>query len=140
VGEEAPRLVVRDLEGSRFDLSALRGKVVIINVWATWCPPCREEMPLLDAFYSRFHSRGVELVGISVDHKRDRKDVLKVAESVHYPVAVLADADTNGFGTPAVLPVTYVVDPEGVVRAVMTPASVKLSEDALERAVAPLLP
>jgi cytochrome c biogenesis protein CcmG, thiol:disulfide interchange protein DsbE len=139
VAEEAPRLVIRDLDGSRFDLSALRGKVVIVNFWATWCPPCREEMPVLDAFYSRVHSRGVELIGISLDHKRDRKDVLKAAESVHYPVAVLADADANGFGTPAVLPVTYVVDPEGVVRAVMTPASAKLSEDALERVVMPLL-
>lgn len=140
LGEEAPRLVVLALDGSRFNLSALRGKVVIINFWATWCPPCREEMPALDAFYSRLHSRGVELVGLSVNRKRDRKDVLKAAQGVHYPVAVLTDAETNGFGTPTVLPVTFVVGPDGVLRAIMTPATVKLSEDVLEQAVAPFLP
>jgi len=138
-GEPAPALVVPLVDGARFDLGALRGKVVIVNLWATWCPPCREEMPALDAFYTRFHARGVEVVGITVDRKRDRKAVLAAARAVHYPVALLADAEKNGFGKPAVLPVTCVVDRAGIVRAVLTPDSGALTEGSLERAVAPLL-
>jgi peroxiredoxin len=140
VGEPAPVLVVPEIDGTRLDLAGFRGKVVIVNFWATWCVPCRAEMPALDAFYVRFHARGVELVGISVDHKRNRRTVIKAAQSVHYPVAILDDAETNGFGKPAVLPVTYIVDPRGIVRAVMTPRAAAVTEDALERAVSPLLP
>jgi len=139
-GAPAPRLVVPEIDGGRFDLAALRGKVVIINFWATWCPPCRKEMPALDAFYSRFHGRGVELIGISVDHGRDRKSVAKAAQEVQYPVAMLADAEANGFGKPGALPVTYIVDQAGTVRSVMTPDTVAVTEEALERAVTPLLP
>jgi thiol-disulfide isomerase/thioredoxin len=55
LGQPAPALLVQELNGQTFDLAALRGKVVVINFWATWCPPCRQEMPTLDAFYRRHH-------------------------------------------------------------------------------------
>jgi peroxiredoxin len=139
-GEPAPTLVSPEIGGARFDLAAFRGRVVIVNFWATWCPPCREEMPALEAFYARFHARGVELLGISVDKGRDRGSVIRAAQAVHYPVAILADAETNGFGKPAALPVTYIVDPAGIVRAVMTPDRTGVTEEALERIVTPLLP
>lgn len=95
---------------------------------------------MLDAFYSRFHGRGVELIGISVDHGRDRKSVTKAAMEVHYPVAMLADAETNGFGKPGALPVTYIVDQAGTVHSVTTPDTTAVTEEALERTVIPLLP
>jgi len=139
IGEPAPALVVPLVDGNRFDLGALRGKVVIVNFWATWCPPCRKEMPALDIFYTRFRARGVEVVGISADRKRDRKAVLAAARAVHYPIALLADAGASGFGEPRVLPVTYVVDRAGIVRAVLTPDAGSVTEIALERAVTPLL-
>jgi cytochrome c biogenesis protein CcmG, thiol:disulfide interchange protein DsbE len=59
VGQAAPALVVPELNGQLFDLRALRGKVVIVNFWATWCPPCREEMPALDSFYGVITVRGL---------------------------------------------------------------------------------
>ena len=139
VGAPAPRLVVETLDGNRFNLSALHGKVVLVNFWATWCPPCREEMSALDRVYSRHHPEGVELLGLSADRKRDRKEVLAMANAVHYPVAFATEAAENGFGTPSVLPVTYLIDAEGNLRTVFLPTS-KLTEEALEAAVMPLLP
>jgi len=138
-GEPAPMLIVPQLDGKAFNLAALSGKVVIINFWATWCPPCREEMPALDAFSTRFHSSGVEMIGLSVDRGRDRESVVKDAQTVHYPVAMLADAETNGFGKPVALPITFIVDRVGIVQAVLTPETSALTEDGLAQVVMPLL-
>ena len=75
VGQPAPSLVVQELDGQTFDLSAVRGKVVVVSFWATWCPPCRAEMPVLDAFYRRYHGQGLEMIGLSADRPHDRSDV-----------------------------------------------------------------
>jgi cytochrome c biogenesis protein CcmG, thiol:disulfide interchange protein DsbE len=139
VGQNSPALVVPELSGQDFDLAKLRGKVVIINFWATWCPPCREEMPALDAFYRRYHGRGLEMVGLSADRPRDRSDVLKVMQSFSYPAAMLDDAKVNGFGAPSVLPITFVVDRNGVVRAKLAPGETSLTENSLAGVVLPLL-
>ncbi len=140
VGNPAPALNVSELGGQTFDLSALRGKVVIVNFWATWCPPCREEMPALDAFYRRYHGQGLEMIGLSADRPHDRSDVTKVMQSYSYPAAMLDDAKVNDFGTPDALPMTVVVDGNGVVRAKFTPDQTKVTEKSLSDAVLPLLP
>jgi cytochrome c biogenesis protein CcmG, thiol:disulfide interchange protein DsbE len=67
VGQSAQALIVTTLDGKTVDLASLRGKVVLVNYWATWCAPCREEMPTLSAFYRAYHERGLEMIGISVD-------------------------------------------------------------------------
>jgi peroxiredoxin len=62
-----PDFTLPDLQGDQVQLSALRGKVVFINVWATWCPPCVEEMPTMQRLYDRLHTRGLEVLAISID-------------------------------------------------------------------------
>ena len=140
VDQAAPSLVVAELGGQTFDLAAVRGKVVIVNFWATWCSPCREEMPALDAFYRHYHDRGLEMIGISADRPHDRSEVKKVMQSVSYPAAMLDDAKSDGFGDPSALPVTYVVDAQGVIRVKFTPGENPLTEQTLAAAVLPLLP
>jgi thiol-disulfide isomerase/thioredoxin len=139
MGSAAPALVVPELDGQAFDLSALHGKVVVVNFWATWCPPCREEMPALDAFYRRYHGQGLEMIGLSSDRRHDRSEVSKVMQSYSYPAAMLDDAKVNDFGPPNVLPVTFVVDRKGVIRAKLTPDQTPVSEKSLSDAVLPLL-
>jgi cytochrome c biogenesis protein CcmG, thiol:disulfide interchange protein DsbE len=139
VGQPAPALVVAELDGTQFDLGALRGKVVVINIWATWCPPCRAEMPQLNAFYQQYHQRGVELIGLSADRRRDLSDVRKVMEAFSYPAAMLSDAAPDGFGEPSELPVTFVIDRSGTVRAVIKPSAQPLTKDSLAAVVTPLL-
>jgi cytochrome c biogenesis protein CcmG, thiol:disulfide interchange protein DsbE len=140
VGDAAPALVVPELDGKTFDLSAQRGKVVIVNFWATWCPPCREEMPALDAFYRRYHDKGIEMIGVSTDRQHDRSDVTKMMQSLSYPAAMMDDATVNDFGPPNALPTTFIVDSSGVLRAKFTPDQNLVTEKLLTDAVIPLLP
>src|SRR5271163_150484 len=140
VGSAAPALVVPELNGQAFDLSAQHGKVVIVNFWATWCPPCREEMPALDAFYRRHHGDGLAMIGVSTDRPHDRSDVVKVMQTLSYPVAIMDDATVNDFGPPNVLPTTFVVDSSGILRAQFTPDQTPVTEKTLSDAVLPLLP
>ncbi len=139
VGQAAPSLVVQELNGQSFDLAAAHGKVVVINFWATWCPPCREEMPALNEFYKRYHAQGLEMIGLSADRPHDRSEVVKVMQSFSYPAAMLDDAKVDHFAEPDALPVTFVVDREGVVRAKLTPDQAPATEKTLENAVLPLL-
>jgi cytochrome c biogenesis protein CcmG, thiol:disulfide interchange protein DsbE len=137
VGKPAPPLVVRDLSGRTFDLAKLRGKIVVVNFWATWCPPCRKEMPALSAFYRQYHRRGVEMIGIAV--KSDRSPAQKIMQSLSYPAAMIGDAKTNGFGTPAEIPETFVIGRSGLVRDRLTPEKTPITEESLSAAVLPLL-
>ena len=139
VGERAPALVVARLDGAVFDLAALRGKVVIINFWATWCSPCRAEMPQLDAFYRRYRARGLELLGVSVDDAQDRDAVVRVMKSFSYPAALAAAAKVNDFGAPVAVPTTWIIDAKGIVRARLIAGNAATMQ-SLEQAVLPLLP
>ena len=139
VGKRAPALIVPQLDGTTFDLAAQRGKVVIVNFWATWCSPCRAEMPQLDAFYKRYRSRGLRLLGMSVDDTSDRDAVLHVMKSFSYPAALAADAKVNGFGPPLAVPMTWIIDSTGVVRLRLMAANA-ITAQSLEQAVLPLLP
>jgi cytochrome c biogenesis protein CcmG, thiol:disulfide interchange protein DsbE len=139
IGQPVPSVVVQELDGQTFDLGAVRGKVVIVSFWATWCPPCRAEMPVLDAFYRRYHGQGLEMIGLSADRPHDRSDVSKVMQSFSYPAAMLDDAKVNDFGTPGALPMTVVIDGQGMIRAQLTPDQTAVTEKSLSAAVLPLL-
>jgi cytochrome c biogenesis protein CcmG, thiol:disulfide interchange protein DsbE len=136
IGDAAPRLVVTTLDGQTFDLSSMLGKVVLVNYWATWCAPCRKELPTFDAFYHRYHAQGLEMIGISIDFPRDLAKVHKTAKTVSYPAAHAGGITDNGFGTPDNVPITYLIDTEGVVRDMFIATPNKLLHDV----VVPLLP
>jgi cytochrome c biogenesis protein CcmG/thiol:disulfide interchange protein DsbE len=135
VGLAAPAFVGQDLKGRLFDLSSLKGHVVVVNLWATWCTPCRAEMPMLEAFYKAHKVSGVMIVGLSADRHRDIGDVRRVMQAFSYPAALLADAKTNGFGSPSVLPQTYVLDDRGFVRIVFDNSKGPLTQEQLTAAI-----
>jgi cytochrome c biogenesis protein CcmG, thiol:disulfide interchange protein DsbE len=139
VGQPAPQLIVRQLDGAVLELAALRGKVVVLNLWASWCVPCRVEMPMLEAFHRKHQAEGLLLVGLSADDRHDRHDVEKAARGLTYPVALLQEASINGFGNPRALPMTYVIDRTGVIRARLVPTRSGLGEGDLAAVVLPLL-
>lgn len=114
--QSAPSLVVTQLNGQVFDLSKMRGKVVLVNYWATWCAPCKREMPTLNEFYRRHHADGVELISISTDRPEDFAKMRKISRSLAYPTAYFNEISDDGFGAPEGFPLTYVIDGNGVVR------------------------
>ena len=139
VGRPAPPLVATTLDGETFDLAAQGERVVLVNFWASWCPPCRDEMPLLDGYLRRHRAEGLEVVGMSLDRRGERRDAERAMRPFSYPAALVDGARSNGFGMPRALPVTYVVDRKGLLRAVLLPGKGALTEQALDAAVLPLL-
>ncbi len=135
VGDAAPALVARSFDDQAIDLAALRGQVVVLNFWASWCGPCRAEMPMLDALGREYRARGVVVLGMSADDRHDRKDALRAARAVSYPTGMLAEAQVNGFGAPRALPLTYIIAPSGVVAAVLRANQGQLSERELRAVV-----
>jgi thiol-disulfide isomerase/thioredoxin len=136
----APALSVPTLAGSAFDLGAQRGHVVIVNFWATWCVPCRAEMPMFDAFYKKYQSEGLAMIGLSIDSPAALAKVKQAGATVSYPIAVARDAQANGFPTPNAVPVTYVIDAKGAVAAVLMPENGEgVGEEKLASVVEPLL-
>jgi cytochrome c biogenesis protein CcmG, thiol:disulfide interchange protein DsbE len=131
IGEVAPPLVVTALDGTVIDLAQLRGKVVLVNFWATWCAPCRKEMPTFDALYRRHRGENFELVGISIDFARDAAKMRKAAAPFAYPIAWINDAGVNGFGGPDGVPVTYVIDADGIIRDKFIAVPAKLLNDVV---------
>jgi cytochrome c biogenesis protein CcmG, thiol:disulfide interchange protein DsbE len=139
IGQPIPPLVVQQLDGKTFDLASLKGRVILVHYWATWCAPCKVEMPVLDSFYRLHRSQGLDMIAISVDKSRYQDDVRAALSPYNFPAAMLDDVTTNGFDKISEIPVTYVIDRRGILRVKLTSAEVTLTEQSLESIVTPLL-
>ena len=140
LGAPAPDIQARLLDrGTRFSLSASRGKVVIVNFWATWCTPCLAEMPALEAYYTRHKSEGLEILAISMDDPRDIAAVRRMASKFSFPIALGAEADFKGLGRIWRMPSTFVVDRDGLLRKNGSTGEAEVSLPLLESLVTPLL-
>jgi thiol-disulfide isomerase/thioredoxin len=133
-----PELLLRDLAGVEQRLSALRGRVVVLNFWATYCEPCRKEMPDLAAVQNDYAALGVQVIGASADEAGDRAKVLQFIKEtkVNFPVWTGATAELMPrFGLAPALPGTVVLDREGKIvsssNAVVNPAELRKQLDAL---------
>jgi thiol-disulfide isomerase/thioredoxin len=133
--ERAPALIVTIADGRDFDLATMRGKVVPVAFWATWCGPCLEEMPALEKYYREHKAEGFEVIALSVDKPGNRAKAFRVLAKFSFPGAMISDASSNGFGTPEAVPVSYLVDPQGIVRE----RFIALDGGLLDEVITPLL-
>jgi peroxiredoxin len=117
-GQPAPDFALKSASGENLRLSEFRGDVVMINFWATWCGPCRQEMPLLDELYSRYQRVGFSLLGVNIDDD-SRKAMNMISElGVSFPVLFDVRKEVSKLYEVDAMPVTILVDREGNVRYV----------------------
>lgn len=113
----APTLVFKDIRGRTVRLSDYKGKVVLLNFWATWCPPCRAEMPDLIRMQREYRSRGLQVIGITYPPGEIGEVRQFVRElGVNYPVALGTKETKTLFGETETLPLTVIIDRRGVIR------------------------
>ncbi len=117
VNKRAPEITRAGLTGARVDLKSLRGKVVLLNFWATWCAPCLIEMPELNVWQRQYGAQGLQVIGISMDDDAAPVRKLTAKLKTEYPIA-MGDAKLGElYGGVMGLPLSFLIDRNGVVRA-----------------------
>lgn len=117
-GQMAPDFVLKSSSGENLRLSEYRGDVVMINFWATWCGPCRQEMPLLDELYARYHRVGFNLLGVNIDDDSQRAMRMVDELGIRFPVLFDERKEVSELYNVEAMPATILVDREGNVRYV----------------------
>ncbi|MGC9056782.1 MAG: TlpA family protein disulfide reductase [Candidatus Saccharicenans sp.] len=117
-GEPAPDFKITSVDGQEFTLDSFRGKVVLINFWATWCPPCRAEIPDLIEAYSELKDKGLVILGFSVDDlpEAELKKFVEQAK-INYPVALIGRDIVSAFRPGQYIPTSIFIDKKGNIRA-----------------------
>ncbi len=117
-GQAAPDFALKSSTGENLRLSEYRGDVVMINFWATWCGPCRQEMPILDELYNRYQRVGFNLLGVNIDD--DSRKAMQMIEElgVDFPVLFDSKKEVSKLYNVEAMPVTVLVDRDGEVRYV----------------------
>ena len=117
IGDEAPDFLLKDLEGFQVSLDQHRGKVVLLNFWATWCGPCRIEMPAMEKLYRSFGRRDFEILAVSTD-AQGMAVTKPFQQEVGFTFPILHDADFRiglRYGA-RTLPMTFLIDRQGIIR------------------------
>lgn len=114
---QAPEFTLEDLNGNEISLSSLSGKVIILNAWATWCSPCKKEIPDFIEVYDQYKDKGLEIIGVSIDELGINKVRQFTQEwKINYPIVMTTSQLTKDYGPFSVVPVTVIIDKNGKIR------------------------
>jgi cytochrome c biogenesis protein CcmG/thiol:disulfide interchange protein DsbE len=141
MGKPAPPFTLEDLSGKQVSLADYKGKAVLINFWATWCPPCKLETPWLIDLRNQYAAQGFEVLGVSADDidrgapqvfSHEKSEIARFVQQMHIPYPVLIDADSisRPYGGLDALPTSFFVDRSGTVVAVQMGLT---SKDEIEK-------
>lgn len=116
--KSAPDFNLKDVSGKTVRLADFKGKVLVVNFWATWCGPCRAEIPSLIKLRNLYHDRGLEIIGISLDEDGP-EPVAGFAKQfkINYPIVIGSLTDVNAYGPFDSIPTTFIVDRQGKIRS-----------------------
>jgi peroxiredoxin len=139
-GAPAPVATLVTLDGERISSSGLLGHVVILAFWATWCSPCREELPLLSDYLAAHGDAGLRILGFSLDTRDKLAEVRQVAQGLRFPVGLMSDSSAPGYGRIWRLPVSFTIDRRGLlVEDGWKEKQPSWTRERLEQVVTPLL-
>ena len=113
-GFAAPAFTLTTFDKRKVTLAEMKGKVVVINYWATWCAPCKAEMPMMHRYFKANQARGLEMFGVTTEDSVSKSQLKKVSELLSYP---LSNRMSGGYGSiDNAVPSTYIIDRKGIVR------------------------
>ncbi len=116
VSDDAPDFTLKSLEGSNLRLEEYRGQVVLLNFWASWCGPCRQEMPLLDRLHHRYEDTGFAVLGVNVEGEVAPAQEIVDKTNVTFPILIDDGQKVSEMYNLQAMPSTVVIDRDGVVR------------------------
>ena len=119
VGNLAPDFELKNVEGNSIKLSSLKGKKVILNFWASWCPPCRQEMPDMAKFYVDQKDKGIEILAVDLTNtEKSREGVTNFmrANSITFPVVLDENGKVSQLYNVASIPASFIIDSQGVIQ------------------------
>ena len=134
--KKAPEFVRTDLHHRKLDLRAYRGKVVLLDFWATWCASCQHEMPRFVAWQTQYGARGLQIIGISMDDDPELARKMYEKQRLNYPVAMGDDKLGRLYGGVLGLPLAFLIDRNGEVEAQFQG---EVNVDLIEEKFKPLL-
>lgn len=127
-----PKLEITFLDGKKFNLAKQKNQMTIIVFWAKWCGICKRELKILDKIYKDKKSRGLEIVGISIDDKENFEDVKKIADKLSFGNGFYSDAKKISFEIPKSIPTTYFLDKNQKIIKVIQG---EIDEDEIEKVI-----
>jgi peroxiredoxin len=139
VGQPAPDFSLKTIDGEEIRLSTLKGKAVLINMWASWCPPCRDEMPAIQAAYKKYKDKGLVVLGIDFTVQDNLPDVKAFIQELGLTFPILLDETgevSAGLYGMRALPTSNFVDTEGVIQRIQVGA---MTTEKLEEYLAEIL-
>ena len=132
-------LIIKTFDENSFDLREKIGKVLIVNIWAAWCLDCRKEILILNELYQEYKDQGLEIIGVSIDKKRDRKKALAVSKTVKYPNGMFFEASKISLEEPNAIPLNYIFDKNGNLVATLNGDGGELTKQDFEKVIKKLL-
>ena len=139
LGQAAPNIEGSLIDGKPFSLNNNKGKVVLVNFWASWCEPCREEMPAIQAFLKKNKEKGFEVLAITVDKPADMEQAKQIMGQYSFLFAEKKQIDYSGYGRIWRIPSTFIIDRQGILRKNGLTGEPKVDTKILEQVVTPLL-
>jgi cytochrome c biogenesis protein CcmG, thiol:disulfide interchange protein DsbE len=138
-GKLAPLFEATTIKGEKLNLAEQAGKTVIIHYWATWCPTCREEIPIFNAYYKKHQKDNLVMIFVSIDDASDISKVKEMTKSYEFPIAMDQDTNAKGYGRIWRIPLTFIIDKKGILRKNAWFDDGNINEAVLEKNITPLL-